>query len=126
MGLEEEIINSSTIIEDIGFFQLKEDGRKYRGWKEDGHGKVNLNKAIVESSDVYFYELASKLTIDRISSFLSKFGFGSTSGIDLFNEKQSVLPTRNWKLGNIGEAWFVGDTINLGIGQGYITSTLFS
>ena len=123
LGLEEEIINSSTIIEDIGFFQLKEDGRKYRGWKEDGHGKVNLNKAIVESSDVYFYELASKLTIDRISSFLSKFGFGSTSGIDLFNEKQSVLPTRNWKLGNIGEAWFVGDTINLGIGQGYITST---
>ena len=123
LGLEEEIINSSTIIEDIGFFQLKEDGRKYRGWKEDGHGKVNLNKAIIESSDVYFYELASKLTIDRISSFLSKFGFGSTSGIDLFNEKQSVLPTRNWKLGNIGEAWFVGDTINLGIGQGYITST---
>ena len=123
LGLEEEIINSSTIIEDIGFFQLKEDGRKYRGWKEDGHGKVNLNKAIVESSDVYFYELASKLTIDRISSFLSKFGFGSTSGIDLYNEKQSVLPTRNWKLGNIGEAWFVGDTINLGIGQGYITST---
>ena len=123
LGLEEEIINSSTIIEDIGFFQLKENGRKYRGWKEDGHGKVNLKKAIVESSDVYFYELSSKLTIDRISSFLSKFGFGSISGIDLSNEMQSVLPSRNWKLGNIGEAWFVGDTLNLGIGQGYISST---
>ena len=56
LGLEEKIIDASTIIEDVGFFQLKEDGRRYRGWKEDGHGKVNLEKAIVESSDVFFYE----------------------------------------------------------------------
>ena len=123
LGLEQEVINAETIVEDIGFFQLKEDGRRYRGWKEDGHGKVDLKKAIVESSDVYFYDLASKLTIDRISSFLSKFGFGRRSGIDLVNESESILPTRNWKLGNIGESWFVGDTINIGIGQGYITST---
>ena len=123
LGLEEQIINEKTIIEDNGFFQLKEDGRKYRGWKEDGHGKVNLNKAIVESSDVYFYQLASQLTIDRISEFLAKFGFGGLSGIDLYNESSSILPTRSWKLGNIGESWFVGDTINIGIGQGYITST---
>jgi penicillin-binding protein 2 len=123
LGLEEQIINEKTIIEDNGFFQLKGDGRKYRGWKEDGHGKVNLNKAIVESSDVYFYQLASQLTIDRISEFLAKFGFGSLSGIDLYNESRSILPTRSWKLGNIGESWFVGDTINIGIGQGYITST---
>ena len=123
LGLEENIINESTIVEDTGFFQLKEDGRKYRGWKEEGHGKVNLNKAIVESSDVYFYQLASQLTIDRISNFLSKFGFGKISGVDLYNESKSILPSRNWKLGNIGESWFVGDTINIGIGQGYITST---
>ena len=123
LGLEEKIINETTIVEDKGFFQLSEEGRKYRGWKEEGHGKVNLNKAIVESSDVYFYELASKLTIDRISSFLLEFGFGEISGIDLTNESKSILPTRNWKLGNIGEAWFVGDTINIGIGQGYISST---
>ena len=123
LGLEEKIIDASTIIEDVGFFQLKEDGRRYRGWKEDGHGKVNLEKAIVESSDVFFYELSSKLTIDRISSFLAKFGFGETTGIELLTETESILPTRNWKLGNIGETWFVGDTINIGIGQGYITST---
>jgi penicillin-binding protein 2 len=123
LGLEEELITESTIVEDKGFFQLKEEGRKYRGWKEDGHGRVDLKKAIVESSDVYFYELASKLTIDRISSFLLRFGFGEISGIDLINESKSILPTRNWKLGNIGEAWFVGDTINIGIGQGYISST---
>ena len=61
--------------------------------------------------------------MDRISSFLNKFGFGDITGIDLFNETKSTLPTRNWKLGTIGEAWFVGDTINIGIGQGYITST---
>ena len=123
LGLEEELITESTIVEDKGFFQLREEGRKYRGWKEDGHGRVDLKKAIVESSDVYFYELASKLTIDRISSFLLRFGFGEISGIDLINESKSILPTRNWKLGNIGEAWFVGDTINIGIGQGYISST---
>ena len=123
LGLEEGIIDTSTIIEDKGFFQLKEDGRRYRGWKEEGHGKVNLKKAIVESSDVYFYDLASKLTIDRISIFLKEFGFGNLSGIDLMNESESILPTRSWKLGNIGETWFVGDTVNIGIGQGYITST---
>lgn len=123
LGLEEGIITQQTQIEDKGYFQLKEDGRRYRGWKEDGHGQVNLNKAIVESSDVYFYELSSKLTIDRISSFLSDFGFGKLTGIDLHNETQSILPTRNWKLGNIGEPWFIGDTINIGIGQGYISST---
>ena len=123
LGLEEGVITKQTLIEDKGYFQLKEGGRRYRGWKEDGHGQVNLNKAIVESSDVYFYELSSKLTIDRISSFLSNFGFGKLTGVDLYNETQSILPTRNWKLGNIGEPWFVGDTVNIGIGQGYISST---
>ena len=58
----------------------------------------------MESSDVYFYQLASQLTIDRISDFLSKFGFGKISGVDLYNESKSILPSRNWKLGNIGEA----------------------
>jgi penicillin-binding protein 2 len=123
LGLEERVIDVSTIINDEGVFQINGEGRKYRGWKEEGHGKVNLHKAIVESSDVYFYQLASKLTIDRISDFLSLFYFGKNTGIDLINESSSVLPDRNWKLGNIGEAWFVGDTVNMGIGQGYITVT---
>ena len=123
LGLEEGAIDSRTIVNDEGVFQINGEGRKYRGWKEDGHGKVNLHKAIVESSDVYFYELASKLTIDKISNFLSLFYFGKNTGVDLINESSSVLPDKNWKLGNIGEAWFVGDTINMGIGQGYITVT---
>ena len=123
LGLEERAIDVDTIIKDEGIFQINGIGRKYRGWKEEGHGEVNLHKAIVESSDVYFYELASKLTIDKISDFLNLFNFGKNTGIDLNNESQSILPDRNWKLGNMGEAWFVGDTINIGIGQGYIVVT---
>ena len=123
LGLEERAIDVDTIIKDEGVFQINGEGRKYRGWKEEGHGEVNLHKAIVESSDVYFYELASKLTIDKISNFLSLFNFGKNTGIDLNNESSSILPDRNWKLGNIGETWFVGDTVNMGIGQGYIAVT---
>jgi len=123
LGLEERAIDVTTTIKDEGVFQINDEGRKYRGWKEEGHGEVNLHKAIVESSDVYFYELASKLNIDKISNFLSLFTFGKNTGIDLINESSSVLPNRNWKLGNVGESWFVGDTVNMGIGQGYITVT---
>ena len=123
LGLESEIISWNTEIKDEGFFQIQDEGRKYRGWKEEGHGIVDLNKAIIESSDVYFYELASKTTVDQIHSFLKPFGFGQKTGIQLTAEEKGVLPSRNWKLGRTGDSWFVGDTINLGIGQGYITAT---
>ena len=123
LGLESEIISWSTEIKDEGFFQIQDEGRKYRGWKEEGHGIVDLNKAIIESSDVYFYELASKTTVDQIHSFLKPFGFGQKTGIQLTGEGDGVLPSRNWKLGRTGDSWFVGDTINLGIGQGYMTTT---
>ena len=123
LGLESEIISWNTEIKDEGFFQIQDEGRKYRGWKEEGHGIVDLNKAIIESSDVYFYELASKTTVDQIHSFLKPFGFGQKTGIQLTGEDEGVLPSRNWKLGRTGDTWFVGDTINLGIGQGYMTTT---
>ena len=123
LGLENEIISWNTEIKDEGFFQIQDEGRKYRGWKEEGHGIVDLNKAIIESSDVYFYELASKTNVDQIHSFLKPFGFGQKTGIQLPGEEEGVLPSRNWKLGRTGDSWFVGDTINLGIGQGYMTTT---
>ena len=123
LGLENEIISWNTEIKDEGFFQIQDEGRKYRGWKEEGHGIVDLNKAIIESSDVYFYELASKTNVDQIHSFLKPFGFGQKTGIQLTGEEEGVLPSRNWKLGRTGDSWFVGDTINLGIGQGYMTTT---
>ena len=121
LGLREKVIDWNTIIEDEGFFQLDKEGRKYRGWKEEGHGTVNLNKSIIESSDVFFYELATKLKIDSISSFLKLFGFGTKTGIDLYAETEGILPDPKWKLGAIGESWFVGDTINISIGQGYLS-----
>ena len=123
LGLKEGEIDWNTTIEDEGFFQLNEEGRKYRGWKEEGHGQVNLTKSIIESSDVFFYQLATQLTVDRIAVFLKKFGFGLKTGVDLYAEAEGVLPDRKWKLGAIGESWFVGDTVNMGIGQGYISST---
>ena len=123
LGLESGVINWDTEIKDEGFFRIQEGGRKYRGWKEEGHGVVDLNKAIIESSDVYFYELASRTTVDQIHSFLKLFGFGQKTGINLTGEDKGVLPSRNWKLGRMGDSWFIGDTINLGIGQGYMSAT---
>jgi len=123
LGLKEGKIDWSTTIEDKGFFQLNEKGRKYRGWKEEGHGQVNLTKSIIESSDVFFYQLATQLTVDRIAAFLKQFGFGLKAGVDLYAEAEGVLPDRKWKLGAKGESWFVGDTVNMGIGQGFISST---
>ncbi len=123
LGLKEGEIDWNTTIQDEGFFQLNEEGRKYRGWKEEGHGQVNLTKSIIESSDVFFYQLAVQLTVDRIATFLEKFGFGLKTGVDLYAEAEGVLPDRKWKLGAVGESWFVGDTVNMGIGQGYISCT---
>ena len=121
-ALDEGIVDWNTIIQDDGEFYVEGDPRPYRGWKEDGHGKVDLEKAIVESSDVYFYSTAYDLTIKRLEPFLKKFGFGAKTNIDA-EESNGLVPNEKWKLGYIGEFWFKGDSINLGIGQGYMLST---
>ena len=121
-ALDEGIVDWNTIIQDDGEFYVEGDPRPYRGWKEDGHGKVDLEKAIVESSDVYFYSTAYDLTIKRLEPFLNKFGFGNKTNIDA-EESNGLVPNEKWKLGYIGEFWFKGDSINLGIGQGYMLST---
>ncbi len=121
-ALDEGIVDWNTIIQDDGEFYVEGDPRPYRGWKEDGHGKVDLEKAIVESSDVYFYSTAYELTIKKLEPFLKKFGFGGKTNIDA-EESNGLVPNEKWKLGYIGEFWFKGDSINLGIGQGYMLST---
>ena len=122
VALEEDVISWQEKILDEGEFFVEGDNRPYTGWKEGGHGEVNMEKAIAESSDVYFYNIAYDLTVNSISPFLKKFGFGKSS--DLFiNESQGILPDKKWKLGQKGEFWFKGDTINMGIGQGYILAT---
>ena len=122
VALEEDVISWQEKILDEGEFFVEGDNRPYTGWKEGGHGEVNMEKAIAESSDVYFYNIAYDLTVNSITPFLKKFGFGKSS--DLFiNESQGILPDKKWKLGQKGEFWFKGDTINMGIGQGYILAT---
>ena len=121
-ALEEKVIAWDEKIDDQGEFFVEGDDRPYRGWKEEGHGLVNMESAIAESSDVYFYNIAFDLTVSSISPFLAKFGFGASSKL-IGNESRGILPDKKWKLGQKGEFWFKGDTINMGIGQGYILTT---
>ena len=96
---------------------------RYRAWKKEGHGHTNLNKAIVESCDVFFYQLAYQLGIDQIHKSLSTFGFGASSGVDITGEKSGLLPSREWKKKKNKGAWFPGETLIIGIGQGYSLTT---
>jgi len=118
-GLEERVVTTGYAIYDPGYFQLPGDKRQYRDWKKQGHGsRVNLNQAIAESCDTYFYRLGHQLGVDRIAAYFSEFGIGQKTGIDLTFERSGVLPTREWKKGRSGLPWFPGDTINISIGQG--------
>ena len=106
-----------------GWFMLEGDERRYRDWKKHGHGNTNLDKAIVESCDVYFYELAQKLRINRMHKFMSLFGFGKKTGIDIIGELPGLFPSREWKRQKRGQAWFPGETLITGIGQGFTLTT---
>jgi penicillin-binding protein 2 len=122
-GLESGKIDPDYKISDPGFFQLGGKGRIYNDWKKGGHGIVDLHTAIVESCDVYFYELARKLTINGIDKYLSQFGLGKKTRIDLPEERPGVLPSPEWKQKRFNQPWFPGETISAGIGQGYMLVT---
>ncbi len=96
---------------------------KYRDWRHQGHGSIDLRDAIIQSCDVYFYQLALSLGIDRIHDFLSRFGFGSNTGIDVLEEKPGLLPSREWKRRTRKQDWYQGETLITGIGQGYLLAT---
>ena len=121
-AVEKKVISWDKKIKDDGEYFVEGDPRPFRGWKEDGHGQVDMKKAIVESSDVYFYNIAYDLTLSGIKPMLESFGFGQKTGLNEF-ESSGLLPDKKWKLGYKGDFWFKGDTINLGIGQGYILAT---
>ena len=120
-GLESEVITPETRIWDPGWYQMKGIDNKYRDWKKWGHGWVNLTKAIEESCNVYFYNLAYKLGITRISNMMEKFGFGDYTGIDLYEESRGILPSVAWKRARYNQPWYTGETISVGIGQSYWT-----
>ncbi len=104
-----------------GYYQLDGSGRRYRDWKE--HGRVDLAGAITRSCDVMFYDLALRLGIEKLSSFLRGFGFGQRTGVDLPGERTGLVPDPEWKRRTRGESWYTGETLIHGIGQGYMTVT---
>jgi len=106
-----------------GFYQLPGYSHKYRCWKKAGHGSLNVESAITQSCDVFFYNLAYTLGVDRLHNFLSQFGFGRPSGIDLVGELGGLLPSREWKRNARNQPWYPGETLILGIGQGYFLAT---
>ena len=110
-----------------GHFVLPGQTHRYRDWKREGHGLMDLHQAIVESCDVYFYRLAVNLGIDPLESFLRVFGFGAQTGIDIGGENSGVVPSREWKRRQFSrredQAWFPGETVIAGIGQGYTAAT---
>ncbi len=122
-GLEYAAISPEQKLYCPGYYQIPGVTHKYRDWKKGGHGSVDLNQAITESCDVYFYRLAATLGIDNMYSFLQKFGFGEKSGIDLMGEKSGLLPSREWKREQKNQAWYPGETLITGIGQGYLQVT---
>jgi penicillin-binding protein 2 len=98
-------------------------GRRFGCWVKGGHGPVDLEKAIYQSCDVFFYTLANKLGIDRIAKYATDFGLGQKTGIDLPNEVSGIMPSEEWKIRNFKQKWFAGETISVGIGQGAIAIT---
>jgi penicillin-binding protein 2 len=110
-------------ISDPGFFTLPGNSHQYRDWKKGGHGAVDLHRSLVISCDTYYYGLATDLGIDAIYHYVSQFGLGKKTGIDLPGEMPGILPSSEWKLRRFRQKWFVGDTVSVGIGQGYNIST---
>jgi penicillin-binding protein 2 len=97
--------------------------RVFRDWKRGGHGWISLHRAVVESCDVYFYELGNRLGIDTIASFARLFGLGAPTGIDLASEKSGLVPSTDWKVKTRGEPWYPGETLSVSIGQSYVAVT---
>ncbi len=122
-GLENNFTTDDKHINCRGWYTLQGDERKYRDWKKTGHGITDLKKAITESCDVYFYELAQRMGIDLIHDFLSPFGFGQRTGIDIAGEATGILPSTSWKRAARGKPWYLGETLIAGIGQGYTLAT---
>ncbi|MFK8067479.1 MAG: penicillin-binding protein 2 [Gammaproteobacteria bacterium] len=108
-----------------GWFSLPGGTHRYRCWNKAGHGGVDLPRSIIESCDVFYYELAQTLGIDKIHDYLQGFGFGKVSGVDLSSESQGLLPSSEWKLRTKNTAWYPGETLITGIGQGYMLTTPF-
>ncbi|EID0059978.1 penicillin-binding protein 2 [Vibrio vulnificus] len=123
-ALQEGVVTPNTTRNDPGYWRIpNSDTRPFRDWLRWGHGRVNLVQSIEESVDTFFYQIAYDMGIDRLSNWMSMFGFGDYTGIDIFEESKANMPTRDWKMSRHKTPWYKGDTIPVGIGQGYWTAT---
>lgn len=122
-GIHYGLRDWETTIYDPGYFSLPGDSHRFRDWKKGGHGTVNLKKSIMMSVDTYYYKLAYEMGIERLHDWMSKFGFGEQTGIDLPNEKSGVMPSAQWKKETYDKGWLPGETISVSIGQGYFLAT---
>ena len=122
-ALDTRTVTPKHTIFDPGYYKLENDDRLYRDWKRKGHGFVNLHKAIVQSSDTFFYDTAFRMGIDHIHQYGTQFGLGAHTQIDIPNERRGLWPSRQWKRAARRLPWFPGDTINVGIGQGDALAT---
>lgn len=122
-GLYEKVIWPGKSVYDPGFFQIPGHKHRYRCWKKSGHGGVSLDYAIAQSCDTFFYDMAYRMGVDKFSNYMSLFGFGKKTGVDLTSESDGLMPTPEWKQKRYKQVWYPGDTVNIGIGQGYWLAT---
>ncbi|MBP8171068.1 MAG: penicillin-binding protein 2 [Pseudomonas sp.] len=122
-GLDSGVVTGASRVFDPGFYQLPNYEHKYRNWNRTGDGWVNMEMAIMRSNDTYFYDLAHKLGVDRLGKYLGQFGIGQKVSLDMFEESAGLMPSREWKRARYRQAWYPGETLILGIGQGYMQTT---
>jgi penicillin-binding protein 2 len=122
-GLDSGATTRDKTIWDPGFFTLKTGGRRWRDWKRSGHGWVDLKDSVAQSCDIYFYEMAVDMGVDTMHDYLSRFGFGEEATLDVSGALSGIVPSRDWKRAIHNEPWYPGDSVNLGIGQGFMLAT---
>ncbi|WP_339532910.1 penicillin-binding protein 2 [Pseudomonas mucidolens] len=122
-GLDSGVVTAQTRVFDPGYYQLPNFDHKYRNWNHSGDGWVDMDDAIMRSNDTYFYDLAHKLGIDRLHDYMAEFGLGQKVSLDMFEESAGLMPSQAWKQATRRQPWFPGETVILGIGQGYMQVT---
>lgn len=122
-GLDAGVVTPQTRVFDPGFYQLPNHSHKYRNWNRTGDGWVDMDLAIARSNDTYFYSMAHKMGVDRMHDYMSRFGLGQRVALDMFEETGGLMPSREWKRARYRQPWYPGETLILGIGQGYMQTT---
>lgn len=122
-GLENNLRVPPFQITDPGFFTMPNQSKTFRNWKRDGHGQVDMVKAIAVSSDTFFYGLGLELGLDKMNQTLKAYGFGQKTGVDILGEKDGLIASKEWKLKNKKERWYAGETVITAIGQGFTLVT---